>query len=133
VVKRANQHIGATVNDVLMASVSGAFCHYLLTMGAPPVPVPGLHAGERAGPRQVFAVRQLFAPVPLELPAGRGVHGHRILAVKERMDQMKALPCPCHLPSATGAHQLPAAQREPVRHRLPGQQVQRGGHQRPGP
>ena len=95
VVKRANQHIGATVNDVLMASVSGAFCHYLLDHGsaAPsrflvsmPVSVRALAKSSRCG--------NYFAPVPLELPAGRGVHGHRILAVKERMDQLKGSPVP---------------------------------------
>jgi hypothetical protein len=35
-----------------------------------------------------------FAPVPLELPTGRGVHGNRILAVKARMDQLKGSPVP---------------------------------------
>jgi len=95
VVKRANQHIGATVNDVLMASVSGAFSHYLLDHGsaAPsrflvsmPVSVRALAKSSRCG--------NYFAPVPLELPTGRGVHGHRILAVKERMDQLKGSPVP---------------------------------------
>ena len=95
VVKRANQQIGATINDVLMASVSGAFSHYLLEHGgaAPsrflvsmPVSVRALAESTRCG--------NYFAPVPLELPAGAGVHGHRIQAVKERMDQVKGSPAP---------------------------------------
>jgi diacylglycerol O-acyltransferase / wax synthase len=95
VVKRANQQIGATVNDVLMASVSGAFSHYLLEHGgaAPsrflvsmPVSVRALAKSTRCG--------NYFAPVPLELPAGTGGHGHRVLAVKERMDQLKGSPVP---------------------------------------
>jgi WS/DGAT/MGAT family acyltransferase len=95
VVKRAKQHIGATVNDVLMASVSGAFSHYLLDHGSHtpsrflvsmPVSVRGQADSSRSG--------NCFAPVPLELPAGRGVHGHRILAVKERMDRLKGSPAP---------------------------------------
>jgi len=95
VVKRANQHVGATVNDMLMASVSGAFCHYLLDHGSPvpsrflvsmPVSLRALAKSSRCG--------NFFAPVPLELPAGRGVRGHRILAVKERMDQLKGSPVP---------------------------------------
>jgi len=95
VVKRATQQIGATVNDVLMASVSGAFSHYLLDHGgaAPsrflvsmPMSVRALAKSARCG--------NYFAPVPLELPAGAGVHGNRILAVKERMDQLKGSPAP---------------------------------------
>jgi WS/DGAT/MGAT family acyltransferase len=95
VVKRVKQQIGATVNDVLMASVSGAFSHYLLDHGsaAPsrflvsmPVSVRAMAKSSRGG--------NCFAPVPLELPAGRSVHGHRILAVKARMDRLKGSPAP---------------------------------------
>ncbi len=135
VVKRANRHIGATVNDVLMASVSGAFSHYLLDHGgaAPsrflvsmPVSVRALAKSLRCG--------NYFAPVPLELPAGAGVHGHRILAVKTRMDRLKGSPDAAgHLPSAAGAARPPAQPPQPVHHRFPRQQMQRGGHQRQGP
>lgn len=95
VVKRANQHIGATVNDVLMASVSGAFSHYLLDHGsaAPSRFLVSMPVSVRAFARSSLC-GNFFAPVPLELPAGRGVHGHRILAVKERMDQLKASSAP---------------------------------------
>ena len=90
VVKKARHRIGASVNDVLMASVSGAFSTYLAQRGgvAPSrflisMPVNVRHPGES------LRCENHFAPVPLELPAGSCALGQRILAVKTRMDRMK--------------------------------------------
>ena len=91
VIKKAKGLIGATVNDVLMASVSGAFSAYLGHGGDDPparflismpvnVRTPGLPP----------ACDNQFAPVPLELPAGSFDHGARILAVKRKLDELKA-------------------------------------------
>jgi len=90
VVKKAKHRIGATVNDVLMASVSGAFSQYLARRGgaAPSrflisMPVNVRHPGES------LRCENHFAPVPLELPAGPCALSQRILAVKTKMDQVK--------------------------------------------
>jgi diacylglycerol O-acyltransferase / wax synthase len=90
VIKTAKHRIGATVNDVLMASVSGAFSQYLARRGgrAPSrflisMPVNVRHTGES------LRCENHFAPVPLELPAGPCALSQRILAVKTKMDQVK--------------------------------------------
>jgi diacylglycerol O-acyltransferase / wax synthase len=90
VIKKAKDLIGATVNDVLMASVSGAFSTYLERLGvAPPsrflisMPVNVRHPGK------ALKCENKFAAVPLELPAKAPHTSHRILAVKERLDQLK--------------------------------------------
>ena len=95
VVKKAKHRIGATVNDVLMASVSGAFSKYLAHRGgtAPSrflisMPVNVRHPGE------FLRCENHFAPVPLELPAGSHANPHRILAVKTKMDQLKCSAVP---------------------------------------
>jgi len=89
VIKKAKGLIGATVNDVLMASVSGAFSAYLGEQGDDPparflvsMPVNVRNPGPPACDNR-------FAPVPLELPAGNFGHGERILAVKRKLDEMK--------------------------------------------
>ena len=90
VVKKAKDLIGATVNDVLMASVSGAFSTYLARKGAEApsrflisMPVNVRHPG------MPLRCENKFAAVPLELPARAPHTTHRILAVKERLDQLK--------------------------------------------
>lgn len=90
VVKKARRTIGATVNDVLMASVSGAFSHYLTQRGDPvphrfliSMPVNVRPLGE--APR----CENHFAPVPMAIPAGQDPLPSRILEVKSRMDRMK--------------------------------------------
>jgi len=90
VVKKAKDLIGATVNDVLMASVSGAFSTYLARKGASApsrflvsMPVNVRHPG------MPLRCENKFAAVPLELPARSPHTTHRILAVKERLDQLK--------------------------------------------
>ncbi len=90
VLKRVKDRLGATVNDVLMASVSGAFSMYLERHGdvSPTkfrisMPVNVRHPGK------VLRCENHFAAVPLELPAGSGPLPARIQAVKQRMDGLK--------------------------------------------
>jgi WS/DGAT/MGAT family acyltransferase len=90
VVKQAKRRAGATVNDVLMATVAGAFSTYLAGQGgATParflvsMPVDVRPPGEK--PR----CENRFAAVPLALPAGQDPLAQRILAVKAAMDRMK--------------------------------------------
>jgi diacylglycerol O-acyltransferase / wax synthase len=90
VIRKAKELVGATVNDVLMASVSGAFSTYLARLGAAvparfliSMPVNVRHPGKS------LACENKFAAVPLELPARSPHTTHRILAVKERLDQLK--------------------------------------------
>ncbi len=95
VLKKAKHHIGATVNDVLMASVAGAFSNYLTHHGdkAPPRFLISMPVNVR-NPADPLRCDNHFAPVPLELPAGPCALSHRILAVKGRMDELKHSPAP---------------------------------------
>lgn len=90
VVKAAKNHLAATVNDILMASVSGALSRYLAE-----------HGGERVHrlrvsmpvnvrrPDEPMTLENRFAAVPLELPAGIPTLEARVRAVKRRMDGLK--------------------------------------------
>ncbi|MBP6671038.1 MAG: DUF1298 domain-containing protein [Gemmatimonadales bacterium] len=90
VVKAAKNRLGATVNDVLMASVSGAVSRYLAR-----------HAGQSITqfrismpvnvrrPDAPLRLENRFAAVPLTLPAGISDLGTRVTAVKARMDELK--------------------------------------------
>jgi WS/DGAT/MGAT family acyltransferase len=90
IVKQAKNRLGATVNDVLMASVSGALSRYLHQ-----------HAGQiihrlRVSmpvnirpPDEPLVLENRFAAVPLELPAGIDHLPERVQAVKARMDDLK--------------------------------------------
>ncbi len=90
VVKAAKNQLGATVNDVLMASVSGAFTRYL----APQVGslLTRLRVSMPVNVRPVHEPLELenrFAAVPLEIPAGDMSLEARIHAMKLRMDELK--------------------------------------------
>jgi WS/DGAT/MGAT family acyltransferase len=90
VVKAAKNRFDATVNDVLMAAVSGALCRYIER-----------HAGQIVerlrismpvnvrSPGEPLQLGNRFAAVPLELPAGIGQIGERVRAVKAEMDDLK--------------------------------------------
>lgn len=90
VVKRAKNLVGATVNDVLMAAVSGAFSRHLARVGggSPRRFLISMPVNVRS-PGQPLKCENQFAPVPVELPAGSPHLTHRILAVKRRLDQLK--------------------------------------------
>lgn len=88
--KDAKNRIGATVNDVLMACVSGALSRYLAE-----------HAGEVVAkfhvsmpvnirpPDAPLTLENRFAAVPLVLPAGIADIRARVRAVKAKMDALK--------------------------------------------
>lgn len=88
--KDAKNRMGATVNDVLMACVSGALSRYLAE-----------HAGEVVRkfhvsmpvnirpPDAPLTLENRFAAVPLVLPAGIADIRARVRAVKARMDALK--------------------------------------------
>lgn len=90
VIKHAKRCIGATVNDVLMASVSGAFSTYLGRHGgaSPTRFLINMPVNVRA-PGPAPRCENHFAPVPLAIPAGPCPLTSRILEIKTRMDQMK--------------------------------------------
>lgn len=95
VVKAAKNQLGATVNDVLMASVSGAFTRYLapqvgslLTRLRVSMPVNVRPAHEP------LELENRFAAVPLEIPAGDMSLEARIQAMKARMDDLKSSVAP---------------------------------------
>lgn len=95
VVKAAKNRLHATVNDVLMAAVSGAISRYLLQ-----------HAGQSIQrvrvsmpvnvrrPDEPLTLENKFAAVPLELPAGIPELADRVAQVKRRMDELKRSAAP---------------------------------------
>jgi diacylglycerol O-acyltransferase / wax synthase len=92
-VKRIARAEGATVNDVLVATVAGALRRYLLQNGADVdglelramVPVNLRGAGE-------LALGNRFGLVVLGLPIGVADPVARLAAVKRRMDRLKSTP-----------------------------------------
>jgi len=90
VIKQAKTLVGATVNDVLMACVSGAFSSHLTACGEarPSRFLISMPVNVRT-PGRVPEFNNQFAPVPLALPAGSAAHADRILAVKKQLDQLK--------------------------------------------
>ena len=95
VVKAAKDRLGATVNDVLMASVSGALTRYLEpALGAAlrdlrvsmPVNVRPLH--------EPLVLDNRFAAVPLRIPAGLMSLERRIELVKATLDDLKRSAAP---------------------------------------
>jgi WS/DGAT/MGAT family acyltransferase len=90
VVKRAKDTLEATVNDVLMAIVSGAISSYverhtgqILHRLRVSMPVNIRPADEP------LTLENRFAAVPLELPAGIARIDERVRAVKATMDDLK--------------------------------------------
>ena len=90
VVKAAKEHLGATVNDVLMATVSGAFSRCLeAQLGSAlrrlrvsmPVNVRPTH--------EPMELENRFAAVPIEIPAGPMALEARIQSMKRHMDGLK--------------------------------------------
>lgn len=90
VVKEAKNRLGATVNDVLMAMVSGAFSRYLETRAGQAVATIRISMPVNVRPPdEPLRMGNRFAAVPLELPAGIHELRRRVLAVKRRMDALK--------------------------------------------
>lgn len=90
VVKRARTQLDATVNDVLMAVVSGALSRYLARHAGQSI--QKLHISMPVNvrsPHEPLRLENRFAAVPLELPAGIEHLGERVRAVKLQMDALK--------------------------------------------
>jgi WS/DGAT/MGAT family acyltransferase len=90
VVKEARKRLDATVNDVLMAVVSGALSRYLARHAGQTV--SRLHISMPVNVRgadEPLKLENRFAAVPLELPAGIESIRERVRAVKIRMDALK--------------------------------------------
>jgi WS/DGAT/MGAT family acyltransferase len=91
VVKQAGKRLGATVNDVLMASVGGALSRYLAEHAGQKI--EKLHISMPVNVRpadEPLRLENRFAAVPLELHVGFENVGERVLAVKRQMDALKA-------------------------------------------
>ena len=89
-VKRVKNQFGATVNDVLMALVSGAIARFLETGGGKRVPY--IRVSMPVNMRSAGAPLRMenrFAAVPLTLPASPPSLPLRVRAVKARMDALK--------------------------------------------
>jgi len=90
VVKAAKNRLGATVNDVLMACVSGALSRFLARQGEDAV--REFHVSMPVNirpPNAPLTLENRFAAVPLRLPAGIAELRERVAAVKARMDALK--------------------------------------------
>ncbi len=89
-VKRFRVQFGATVNDVLMALVSGAMTRYLETTAGQHVPhIRVSMPVNMRDPGAPLVMENRFAAVPLTLPTGRLALPERVAAVKLRMDALK--------------------------------------------
>jgi diacylglycerol O-acyltransferase / wax synthase len=90
VLKQARTTLNATVNDILMAVVSGAFSRYLATHAGETI--DRLHISMPVNVRSAdepLKLENRFAAVPLELPAGIESIVDRVRAVKVQMDALK--------------------------------------------
>ncbi len=93
-VKLVKTVMGATVNDVLMAALTGGLRNYLLERGDHPdgkdirAMVPVNIRGEAASPE----LGNKFALIYLSLPVGMADSLERLFEVKRRMDAIKASP-----------------------------------------
>lgn len=88
-VKRVKNAFGATVNDVLMACVSGAFARVLRTAGAAVDAIRVSMPVNMRGPHEPIRMENRFAAVLLNLPVGIADARLRVQAIKRRMDDMK--------------------------------------------
>jgi diacylglycerol O-acyltransferase len=93
-IKRIGRGTGATVNDVLVAAVSGAVAYYVAEHGGDPmdlttmVPV-NLRDLDKPLPRELG---NKFALAMLPLPSGVTSPRGRLASAKQRMDAIKASP-----------------------------------------
>jgi WS/DGAT/MGAT family acyltransferase len=93
-VKRVSRLTGATVNDVIVAAVSGAVNTYLRDRGADPVDLITMVPVNVRPPDQPLP-RELgnkFALVYLKLPSGVRAPLERVAETKRRMDWIKVSP-----------------------------------------
>jgi diacylglycerol O-acyltransferase / wax synthase len=90
VLKDVKNRLGATVNDVLMACVSGALSHYIQRRAGQVVrKLRVLMPVNIRPPNEPLSMGNRFAAVPLVLPASIADVRERVAAVKQRMDALK--------------------------------------------
>jgi WS/DGAT/MGAT family acyltransferase len=90
VVKAARRRLDATVNDVLMALVSGALSSYVEQRSGQTLRRLLISMPVNVRPiDEPLTLENRFAAVPLELPAGIRDVGQRVQAVKAKMDDLK--------------------------------------------
>jgi WS/DGAT/MGAT family acyltransferase len=90
ILKDIKNRLGATVNDVVMAAVSGALSRYIEHRAGQVV--KRLRVSMPVSirrPDAAITLENRFAAVPLELPAGISHARERVAAVKQRMDALK--------------------------------------------
>jgi WS/DGAT/MGAT family acyltransferase len=89
-VKKVKNHLGATVNDVLMAAVTGGLSRYIEDKTGTPIATIRVSMPVNVRPpSEPLTMRNKFAAVPLTLPAGIREVRERVLAMKRCMDQLK--------------------------------------------
>jgi diacylglycerol O-acyltransferase / wax synthase len=90
VVKDIKNRLGATVNDVLMACVTGALSRYIEHRAGQIIERLRISMPVSVrSPQAAMTLENRFAAVPLELPAGIKQARERVAAVKQRMDALK--------------------------------------------
>jgi diacylglycerol O-acyltransferase / wax synthase len=88
-IKHVKNKFGATVNDVLMATVSGAIGRYVEERTGVRIPHVRISMPvNMRGPREVVRMENRFTAVPLTLPAPRDLRA-RLAATKIQLDQLK--------------------------------------------
>ena len=91
-VKAVSKAFGCTVNDVLIAAVSGAFRHYMISVGDDPESLPDIRATVPVNLRPLEHAQQLgnhFGLVFLSLPLSIDNPLERLYAVNDRMNELK--------------------------------------------
>jgi diacylglycerol O-acyltransferase / wax synthase len=95
VLKEIKNRLGATVNDVLMAAVSGALSRYIERKAGQVIDRLRISMPVSVrSPTAAITLENRFAAVPLELPAGIAQARERVARVKERMDALKSSVAP---------------------------------------
>ena len=92
-VKAVSKAFGCTVNDVLIAAVSGAFRQYMISVGDDPDDMPDIRATVPVNLRPLEHAQELgnhFGLVFLSLPLSIDNPLERLYAVNDRMNQLKS-------------------------------------------
>ena len=93
-VKSLGSALGSTVNDVLLAAVSGALHRYMEAQGAPAdgVDIRAMVPVSLRRPSEMGTLGNRFGLVILSLPVGSRDPLERLVVLKKRMDDIKSTP-----------------------------------------
>jgi len=92
-VKAVSKAFGCTVNDVLIAAVTGAFRQYMISVGDDPEDLPDIRATVPVNLRPLEHAQELgnhFGLVFLSLPLSMDSPLERLYAVNDRMNELKS-------------------------------------------